>query len=131
MQAVSLPVQFWHTPKGEPQGGTRFLCRTLNERERAQVFMQCELQNGDIAVSHSGLMMAVDCGVIGWENFRDANGEEVPFTPQNVGRIPAPVLIALGNVICVNSSLSDEEKKKLSVLSKSPITQRSSTVPSA
>lgn len=116
MRAPGLPVQFWHLPASEQKGGTRFLCRTLTERERAQIFTMCAGDDqGNVTITHEGLMFALDRGLLGWENYTTENGEPVEFMPHNVLQIPAAEQIALANTVINNSSLSDEEKKKLSI----------------
>ena len=59
---------------------------------------------------HSILML----GLKGWQNFTDGDGKEIPFSAENIKRIPAPYLQDIAIEILNRSELKDEQIKNSS-----------------
>jgi len=51
-------------------------------------------------------------GLVGWRNFPDASGNDLPFSYENVDRLPAELVDVITNRIFASSYLTEDEKKK-------------------
>lgn len=89
------------SPKDTDEEKTTWILRSLTGFE----FMECTTDYDTMYTKF------VKRGLIGWKNFKDSKGEEIPFSVENMGRIMPIILQDISFKIQDISVLSEEETK--------------------
>jgi hypothetical protein len=96
--------------KLDPAKQTMFKLKTFDGKER-----------GAYIASGFSSIMALSFGLVGWEKFRDAQGQAVPFLKdqegrfdvENLGRLTEGQIGELAHEIRVHGQLTEDERKNL------------------
>jgi len=70
-----------------------------------------ELGDGESRITGNGLRLAIKHGLVGWDNFNDAQGNKMKFNPVNVKKIPPAILTELAGEIISRSEVGGEQIK--------------------
>jgi len=100
-----------------------FLLKALKAREAAKlqdhgVEVGMGTDNTMRVLSGSTIIRALELGLVGWENFKDASGNEVEWRenngkgrPENLDRIPERIRRELAEVIAEGTFFMEQEEK--------------------
>ena len=105
---------FWHTPKTDPDGDTKFQLRGLTPLEIFDVHAGAESVGEQIKWTSRAIRSAIKCGLLNWCKFYDANGVEVSFgkdVEANISRLGWALTTEIFAAIMEASSLSEEQQK--------------------
>jgi len=130
MKAIDTQSTFRYVPKCDrdlpEEEQTVFVLRYMDARQAAKMEDQAvegavSGKGTDTALkfrSGSKVLQALEHGLRGWENFRDAQGNEIPFRenngkprPECFDAIPPSVRRELANVIIDGSEMTEDEEK--------------------
>lgn len=109
IKPVNVVAPFWFTPEDQRDdpNPTRFQLKALDGKQALEV----------LSGVHGG-SMSPECvnsclkyGLVGWENFTEADGKPIKFVPTNYGRIPPETLSEIIGVIIDHTQLGEDDKK--------------------
>lgn len=108
--ATSGVAPEWYTLEGyeEDSKPPKFQLRPLTPPEREQVM---DWYGTDFVVPIRNWDRLLKMGVLGWENFTDEHGKDIPFEAQNFKRIPEPARMELAGRLMYLCRLQDEDAK--------------------
>lgn len=110
LHAIPHILPFDYVPncdKNEPEK-TTFKLRPLNGQQHMEVLHEID-ETGHYTARAMGL--AIKYGLIGWENFTDAGGAALPFSPLNITRIPPVIMQELALAVIRRSDLGEAALK--------------------
>lgn len=115
IKAFNPFAPFWYTPREEEgaQNPTRFKLRGLNGTEQGYIGPELRFDEGGRSLrglTGKGLEVALQHGLLDWENFANDHGKVV-FTPLNFALVPHPLQVELAMQILGASYVQQEEKK--------------------
>lgn len=91
---------------------TTFKLKPMDGQQYMGVMAEGNLDNdGMMSFSERTMKQTLRYGLVGWDNFNDAEGKAVKFSRMNFGRLPVTVLTELFSEIINISSLSEEDSK--------------------
>lgn len=121
IRAISLKPVEYISKHDDPDNPTIWLIRGLTRLEWMEV--ENTLQSSEIVMDGDNIKqiankqnvgtvtkLLVDNGLVGWRNFLDEDGKEIPFTKENFDRIPKEICDELAGQISNLTSLSKEEQ---------------------
>ena len=89
-----------------------YTLKPLSGLEHMEVMAYAEMNDqGNIVYTGKSLRRAIAYGLKGWSNVFDSDGEELPFSQQNIDRLPPLDLHQIGNEIINRSQLTGAERK--------------------
>ncbi len=114
IRALDPMVPFWHTPagQGDDPKPTRFRLRGLDGGQFSEVLMEARFDDAGkfLGDSARSLELSLKYGLLGWENFCNAEGE-VPFASDNFRLIDFSTRMAISAEIWKASKVSEAERK--------------------
>ncbi len=114
--AITKIAPSWYVLEEErdKENPTRFKVEPLTSLQYLELTPEGRLDgNGNMILSGLGMRIALDYGLVDWENFNDAQGNAVPFVSgdQKFNYLSPNNLAELVGHIMEISSASDQEKK--------------------
>ena len=64
------------------------------------------------AGTHKAFLVSIQLAIVGWENFKDDKGNDIPYKLENVARIPWECWAKMSADILADNQVSAELKKK-------------------
>lgn len=115
IKALDPMVPIWWTPESEAksENPTRFRIKPLTGIQRIEVNTDTKMTGRGLVISAAGIRTALRYGLVGWENFNNADGPVV-FSfdvDENLAVLPEGVILKLVDRILTASSVSEEAKK--------------------
>jgi|GEM_PF-2376695 len=111
-------VEGWYTLRAEQDSEnpdekpTRFKLKPLTQIELLEVMSEGDsLSDGSFVPNHTGRLILLRRGLVGWDEVYDSNGEKKEFSKSEANNLPAQVLGEIANEIILRSVLTEEEKK--------------------
>jgi hypothetical protein len=98
-------------PNAEADSPLRFNLKPLTGEQMIDLSEHAVQTREGAILKPRGTMMAARFAVVGWENWHDANGQIVPFTPAMIGFIPWEFLLKIGNEVVRRNTMPEEDKK--------------------
>jgi len=96
----------------EDENPTRFKLKPLDGQQYMGVMAEGNIDDdGMMSFSESTMKKTLKYGLIGWDNFTDAESKAIKFSRLNFGRLPVGVLTELFSEIIRMSSLNEEDSK--------------------
>lgn len=113
IRATEGLVPEWYTPPGQDgdPAPARFHIRPLNGAEFGEVADHLEITAAGAVIRHAGRERALAMGLIGWENFFDSSGKNLPFSAANARLIPHEYRTHIVTRIINISYMSEEQEK--------------------
>lgn len=116
LRAASPLSPFWHTPEGQDGTPTRFKIRGLTGLELVDVNSEAkpDPENKSMKFGAGAMRAALAAALSGWENFIDADGNQIAFEADkdaNIARLPFDVMGELFAEILKASRVSGEQAK--------------------
>lgn len=103
---------YWFTvPGDEDETPTRWRIKPLSEEERTDVTMET-VDGAQFGITGRGISLALKYGLIDWEDYLDADGEQIVYASVHKKNIPVEYRIALATEIINNSTLDADTEKK-------------------
>ena len=111
--AISNLAPFDYVPEldRDSESPTTFKLKPLNGMQYMEVISELKSDGGETRLSGKGMHLAINHGLVGWDNFSDDNGKAVKFNPANINKIPPIVLAELAGEIVSKSELGVTETK--------------------
>lgn len=101
-KALKIVSQYDFTaPSDDSDDKTVWKLRGLNGLE----WIECT-QTGKTDV-----VKVITKGIAGWSNFKDDEGNEIPYSIGNMGRIPPDILIDIYLSVNQSTTIGDQERK--------------------
>ena len=113
-----LSPYWFELPTDEDEQKTRWYIKPLDGEELTDIMMNVSYAGFDkkgkpmIQTNARSVALSLRYGVIGWENFRDEEGNEVEFSELNKKYIHWADRIALSKEVIGNATMNDALKKK-------------------
>ena len=105
-------VKFIVEDDREDENPTKFDLKPLDGQQYMGVMAEGNLdKDGMMSFSESTMKTTLRYGLVGWENFDDADGKKVKFSRLNFGRLPVGVLTEIFSEIIRLSSLDEDDSK--------------------
>jgi len=102
----------WYTPEQEGDDKTKFYLKPLTGIEYAQVLATGDIKDGYIGLSAESTALCIKYGLIGWENFKGADGKPIEFSSALISSIPGSYLYPIAHKVFTMSMLAEIDKKK-------------------
>ena len=102
----------WFEPEGQEEGEkTAFHLKPLTGPQYMEVLTHQIVVGGQIGLTAAGVNRAVDFGLIGWKNFKNADGQVIEHSPRNHIFIGPITLTDIADRIIEISELDPAQKK--------------------
>lgn len=99
--------QYTFTPADQQGEPTTFRLRVVSEDERTEIIFLNEIsKNPGKAMNY-----AIERCVVGWENFKNAEGKAISFSEKNTRMIPFAIRTEIFGEVMSKGQLSDNEIK--------------------
>lgn len=96
----------------EDAAPTIFKLKPMDGKQYMGVMAEANITtDGDMSFSQRTMNGTIDHGLVGWSNFKDGDGKNIPFSKANFGQIPVGVLTELFSEIITMSSGTEEDSK--------------------
>lgn len=114
IQAIPQLIAINYTPRAD-QGSdnpTTFKLRPLDGLQYMEVMHELtESKGSGVRISAAGKLLALKYGLADWNNFNDAQGNAIPFSPVNFKLIPPVILNELAIEIMNRSEFGEGDQK--------------------
>jgi hypothetical protein len=111
-EAIESLAPFWIEPGEDEECQAKFRARPLSGMDALEVMPELGVNDeGFYTITGQGLRLAIQRGLIGWENFTDKEGRELHFNTLNINKIAPMKLRKIAEAIIYRTQFTRGQEK--------------------